>query len=604
MGSVPTTTNPGGERAEAAEAAAGGAIGPAFVLRRATLATLLLLAVASLGALLIFPSGHYAGNLLFLTRLSARREDIPVALGIAVVLVASGLLNPALPARGRLPGLTRVAGLGLIAAVVCGAWLIRTRFLFDHDFTRDEQMASFDAAIYASGHLFQRIPDGLRWLYTPLNALFILPVSDHSAWVSNYLPVNAAIRALLGKALPLSLVSPLLTGLAGLLLWQVARRLWPGERVVHLVVLLCFAGSAQVVLTGTATFAMTAHLAFNLLWLACFLRGTRAGHGAALVTGLFATGLHQPLFHPLFVLPFLDLLRRRRQWRTLAAYVAGYGVIGLFWLAWPHWVLGAIAPQPGPGALAAAGQIGLFDRLATMLGRPDLDALWVMAGNVLRFVTWQHVLLVPLALVGLRTCAGEDDLVRALAGGVVLLLVVMTLLLPVQGHGWGYRYLHGLIGNCCLLAGYGWHWLARREAAPVRAMVAASAVSLAILLPLRVAEVRGYVAPFAAARAGAAATDADYVVFESGVVPFDSNFVINRPDLSNRPLLLLGEMLTPSGMAALCPGHAVAFADATAFNDVAAFYEDPPRPGPGPHQLALREAARQAGCPIVPFRRP
>lgn len=582
-------------------------------LRRATLVTLLLLAVTIFGALLIVPTGQSPG-LLFLTNLFARSEDIPVALGMAALLIACGLVRPAGPHASMLdpavpprrwpePGLSKGAAWAMLAGLVLVTWLIRTRFLFDHDFTRDEQMVSFDAAIYATGHLFARIPEALRPLYTPLNALFLFPVSDHSAWVSNYLPVNAAIRALAGKVIAPSLVSPLLTGMAGLLLWRMARHLWPGERQVHLVVLLCFVGSAQVVLTGTATFAMSMHLALNLLWLACFLKGTRAGHAGAMITGLFATGIHQPLFHPLFVLPFLDLLRRRGEWRTLACYIAAYAAIGLFWLAWPHGVLALIAPAPGPGALAAAGQIGLIDRLVALLGQPSPNTAWVMAANVLRFVTWQHVLLVPLALVGLRKCAAEDDLVRALAWGVALPLVVIGVLLPVQGHGWGYRYLHGVIGNCCLLAGYGWHWLAARRAAPVRAMVVASAASLLVLLPLRSWMARTAIAPFAHAASAAARTPADFLVFESQRVPFATNFVINRPDLSNRPLLLLSEALTPAGMAALCPGHSVAFADASAFNDVSRLYEDPPRTGPGAHQQALREAARKAGCGIVPFRR-
>ncbi|MFC3175301.1 hypothetical protein ACFOD9_13650 [Novosphingobium bradum] len=575
---------------------------PVGTLRRATLATLLLLVSTALGALLIFPSPRYPGNLLYLTELCARRQDIPVALGLAGLFVASGLLRahpPAARAMAEASG-RRVAI--LVAGLVLGAWAIRVLVLFDHDFTRDEQMASFDAAIYGAGHLFWRLPEAVRPLYAPLNDLFLFPVPDHSAWVSNYLPVNAAIRAMLGKVIPPALVSPLLTGMAGLLLWRVARRIWPDDRATQAVVLLCLAGSSQVVLTGTATFAMTTHLALNLLWLACFLRGTRAGHAGAMITGLLATGIHQPVFHPLFVLPFLDLLHRRRQWRLLAGYIAAYAAIGAFWLAWPHWITAAIASGPGPGALA--GPTGLVDRLFALVAiAPNLDALWVMAGNLLRFCTWQHALLVPLALVGARKLAGTDDLARALAGGVVLTVAAMTILLPPQGHGWGYRYLHGLIGSCCLLAGYGWRWLAARGAAPVRAFQAATLVSLVVLLPLHALMVRGFIAPFAEARQAVARTDADFVVFESGRIPFDHNFVSNRPDLGNRPLVLAGDVITPDGLAALCPRHSLAFADASEFAELSRYYEDPPRIGPGPAQIALRRAATKAGCRIVPFGR-
>lgn len=573
------------------------------VLRQATLVTLLLLSATGLGALLIFPSPRYPGNLMFLTQLCARRQDIPVGIGLAALFAACGLLRRRAPIQARFPELTAARALAIAGATVLVAWAIRLLVLFDHDFTRDEQMASFDAAIYGSGHLFMRLPAALRPLYTPLNELFLFPVADHSAWVSNYLPINALVRALAGQVMPASLVSPLLTGLAGLLLWSISRRIWPGERTTQMVVLACFAGSSQVVLTGGAAFAMALHLTLNLLWLHCFLRGTRAGHAGAMITGLFATGIHQPLFHPLFVLPFLDLLRRRKEWRTLAAYLAAYVLIGLVWLAWPHWLLAQIAPGPGPGALVAASQTGLVDRLLILLTSPNLDALWLMAGNVLRFIAWQHALLAPLVFVALRKIAPVDDLARALAIGIALLLVAMTLLLPPQGHGWGYRYLHGLIGNACLLAGYGWRWLETRRAAPVRAMQAATLVSVLVLLPLHAIMVRGFIAPFAEARAALAHTPADFVVFETGPIPFDSNFVINRPDLSNRPLVLLGDMLTSGQLAALCPGHALAFAPASQFGDLARYYEEPAATGPGPHQQALMATARNARCRIVPFRR-
>ena len=593
---IPTGAGNGCPQETAAEATA--------TLRLATLVTLLLIFASAVGAQLIFPSLRYPGNLLYLTQFSARRQDIPVGFGLAGLFVLTGLLRRKPPSTAaRLPGLTMPRALAVVAATVLVTWAIRTMVLFDHDFTRDEQMASFDAAIYGAGHLFERIPQGMRALYIPLNSLFLFPVSDHSAWVSSYLPVNALIRGLAGRILPAAVVSALLTGAAGLLLWRIARRVWPDDRTTQMVVLACFAGSSQVVLTGGATFAMSTHLALNLLWLACFLRGTRGGHAGAMLTGLLATGIHQPVFHPLFVLPFLDLLRRRGEWRTLACYVAAYGLIGLFWLAWPHYVLAQIAPGPGPDAVIAATQTGLIDRLLLLLTPPNLDALWVMGGNVLRFVTWQHALLVPLALVGVLRCWRGDDLARALALGVALLLMAMTILLPPQGHGWGYRYLHGLIGNCCLLAGYGWRWLAQRGAAPVRAMQLATVVSVAVLLPLHASMVRGFIAPFAEARAAVARTPADVVVFETGKIPFDSNFVVNRADLSNRPLVLLGDMLAPSDLAALCPGRTIAFANASQFNDLAAYYEEPPTAGPGKHQWALMRVAERAGCRVVPFRR-
>lgn len=585
--------------------------GAGTVLRRATLAALVCLAASAVcGMMLGGESRYYDPGLVMLTRFGVRHQDLPVMVGMALLLAACGFLRRARPGSAMsLPALSPRGVLALLAGLVVAMWLIRTQVLFDHDFTRDEQMASFDAAIYGAGRLFWPFPAAMRPLYGALNDLFLLPVADHSAWVSNYLPVNALFRAGLAKVLSPSWASPLLTGLAGLLLWRIAVRLWPGERAVHTVVLLCFVGSSQVVLMGTANFAMSLHLALNLAWLALFLKDSRAGHAGALLTGLLATGIHQPVFHPLFVLPFLELLRRQGRWRTLAFYVAGYAAIGAVWLAWPHWVVSVIAAASDgaaalPAAQPGAGQVSFLSRLLGVLAPVNADEVWIMGGNLLRFATWQHVALLPLAFVGIGQVAGKDDLARALAQGALVLMVAMMILLAPQGHGWGYRYMHGVIGSLCLLTGYGWHWLATRGLAPARAMLATSAASLLVLLPLHAWMVRGFVAPFAQGVAALQRVKADFVIVESGEVPFGTNLVINRPDLANRPLLLLGDAMNPGLVAGLCPGHAIAFADAQAFNDVRRFYGMPPLAGPALWQENLRMAAQRGGCRIVPFALP
>ncbi len=570
--------------------------------RHAVLATLALFALAGGAALLIVPSPWYPDSLVFLTLFSAQRQDLPVAAGACALLALLGLRDRSGHDRGR-PGtlawsprtMALAVGAG-VAVLVAGAWLIRLGVLFDHDFTRDEAMAVFDARIFAAGRVFWPFPARLTPFYSGLNDLFLFPIGNHEGLVSAYLPINAALRAALGKVMPLSLVSPLLVGVGALALWRIAVRLWPEDRGTQAVVLIGYAASSQVILTGTAAFAMTTHLAFNLVWLALFLRGTRAGHAGALITGFFATGIHQPVFHPLFVLPFLDLLRRQRRWKTLAVYVIAYLLIGLAWMAWPRWLAThGIGPAPeGP-----ADQFGFIARLAAMLTPPNLDAVWIMAGNLLRFLTWQHLLIVPLAVVGTWRCAGRDDLARALALGLPVTFVAMLILLPPQGHGWGYRYLHGLIGSLCLLAGYGWRWLRAAGGTPVRSLQIATAVSLLVVLPIHAAMVRAMIAPYARATQAFARLDADYVVVDSETLPFGTNFVLNRPDLANRPRLLLGSLVFPWDIARLCPGRTIAFADAPAFAETYRFYQDPVPSAPSRLQQWQKRVALRAGCRVI-----
>ena len=63
-------------------------------------------------------------------------------------------------------------------------------------------------------------------------------------------------------------------------------------------------------------YAMPAHLCFNLLWLRLFLADRRRADLGAIAVGFIATGLHQPLFHPMFVAPFMLMLLLERNWRV------------------------------------------------------------------------------------------------------------------------------------------------------------------------------------------------------------------------------------------------------------------------------------------------
>ncbi len=75
---------------------------------------------------------------------------------------------------------------------------------------------------------------------------------------------------------------------------------------------------------------------------------------------------------------------------------------------------------------------------------------------------------------------------RAALGGLVIVPLFTLFVLPFQGHGWGYRYLHGQLGNLALLATYGWFRIADRKSGEWRAVFAVVlAFSVAVLLPLR-----------------------------------------------------------------------------------------------------------------------
>lgn len=530
-------------------------------------------------------------------RYLAYTQDFP----IAIIMVAMFVLLARIEARPRLLALRPSLAIGVVTAMAVAAAVIRMFALWDFDLTRDEQMVGFDAAIYAKGMVFAPFPPAWREWYGALNLAFLLPVGDRDGWVSNYLPGNAAIHALLGQFIPPALVCPLLLLVAGFALWRITRRIWPDSPGTQAVVLLLFAGSSQAIVMAATRYAMTAHLTLNLCWLWLFLQRRPAAHAGAIAVGFVATGLHQVLFHPVFVLPFLDLLRRERNWRLLSVYVAAYGAIGLFWLAWSPWVSG-LGAHPVPADLHLDG-VSHLDRIRTVLDAPSTLSLGLMGINLLRFIAWQHLLLVPLLFMGLRAAFRADPVCRALTLGIMLLLAAMLLLMPAQSHGWGYRYMHGFLGSAVLIAGFGWRKLERDGMAPAQPFLLATALSLLVLLPLHVSMTRKVVAPYATGSAALARIPADVVIVEDDDLPFGTDFVRNRPDLSNRPIMLKASLVPPSSLTRLCAGgRTLALADTSFFAPVYRLTNMPVPTRPGAKQQRLHDAAREAGCRTVPAR--
>lgn len=457
------------------------------------------------------------------------KEDRWLLLAQLVVLALAGWrLLPSSPVLRASPlTLLLVGGVAAILLYLGHVWI-----LAGYDLSRDEQMAVFDSQIFTKGKLVQPLPSIWQAHADALNRLYMLALAHPAGWVSAYLPMNAAIRALVGLAVDPAFTGPLLTAIGGLALWKCARLLWPEDREAALLALLLYAGAGQIVLTGMTAYAMSAHFAFNMIWLWLFLLDRRRYDALALLAGFVATGLHQPLFHPLFVAPFLVLLLSRRAWRRLLLFVVGYAAIGTFWACWPGWMVALSG-----GANAAPLNTDYWSRLKLVLLANDSPRWLDMAANLLRFAAWQHVLLLPLAAIGFGA-ARRDGLARALAASAILPVLVMLVILPGQGNGFGYRYLHGEIGCLILLASFGWQRLSA-ERADLRALVVRASIGMLLLvLPLQLAMSHAFYAAYARVDARIAATTADYVALDQEDAPFAVNLILNRPDLSNRPIRL------------------------------------------------------------------
>lgn len=520
-------------------------------------------------------------------------------------LIVVGLGGAATALRWPGAGFVLRPRLALMLAVLAGVLAVAGRrwLLMDYDLSRDEQMATFDAWIYAHGVLAWPLPAAWRGDVSMLNTLFMLPVARPVAWVSAYLPGHAAIRAAVGMVAPdwlggQSFTGPLMLGASVWLVYDIGRRmLTPGGVMVAVAMLLL---SGQALFAGMSAFAMPAHLAVNLLWLRLFLSARRGTDVAAILVGFVGTGLHQPLFHPMFVAPWLALLLARREWRRLGLYVVTYGAIGLFWLAWPRVTHGLVW---GPDSYASDVGGDYLSRLIDMLKQND-NTVPMMAANLLRMATWNHVALIPLMLIG-AGAARRDGQVAALLAGLLLPIGVMTLILPYQGHGFGYRYVHGVLGNAALLAGFGWQRLAPWHTRLRPAMAVASIGTIAMIALQGTMAHRLY-STYATESAAISAAPADYTIIGGDDGAFALDLVLNRPDLGNRPIRLsAGEIEDADLLAArLCHGGGVKVAlPVDSFLSAAnvLFARDSSGQASGRFE-ETRVAFESAGCGVVVLR--
>jgi hypothetical protein len=448
-----------------------------------------------------------------------------------------------------------IVSMRVLAALVFVATLAGTFWVqLDYAYTTDELMAAFDAKIFGSGRLLEEVPVAWRAFVLPLSPLFTLPVAENAAWASTYLPGNAAFRALVNMVSVPQVANPLLAALAIPAAWSVARALWPDRLDAALVAVLLTGTSSQTLFMAMTPFAMTGHLLLTLVWLRLFCRNDSIGHVGCLTVGLVASGWHQLAFHALFVAPFVVHLWWSRRWSVATAYSLGYLIIALLWIDYGNLAAATAgvelrnAPTTGLSAY-----VGLVAKLTQNFGLPGLV---MMLFNMLRFVAWENPILLPLAVAA---CWMGRDLPAALqcaAIGLCLTLVVVTVVIPFQGHGWGYRYLHGYIGVLALLAAAAWVKLvpaARAlETSSWTPLVAASALVVFVQLPSQAFQVRAMIGPRVAASTAISKMSADVVVIDPRGLLYSENLVRNDPKIRTKPVMMDMAKLTTELVSQLC----------------------------------------------------
>ena len=406
----------------------------------------------------------------------------------------------------------------LVAVVVFAVAIIGTSTVF-HDYllTADENLADFQAKIFLHGKVRAEVPAAWAPAAYVIRAIHTEYSPATHLWTTNYLPVYAAMRALFQAVDLQVLLNPLLAAISILALYGVARNIWPESKTNALVAVGLLGSSSQFLVMSMTAYAMPAHLAFNTIWLWLYSRPERRSFYLAPFVGVMAIGLHQPVVHAVFVLPFLARLVWQRRLRPVlifgAVYLAGCA-------AWYAWRMHFSPPTESDGfasifRLANARMVviqpmnllliiawaSLTTPLLAVLGfKSVLVGRDRRARRVLEPSEWTAQRSVPTTDAG-QTAFAKDPFLQDCALSCVLTFGFYYFFYLDQAHGWGYRYFHGALACLVIVAVAGFNQLSIliEERRALNFVVAGIVFSILVQLPLRCLQAERFVRPYARA---------------------------------------------------------------------------------------------------------
>jgi hypothetical protein len=518
---------------------------------------------------------------------------------LATAVLAAALLSARWHLPERLPKTPWLLAIGLAIAglLAYGSYALMGNF----PLSIDERMVLFDIAVYDGNQLATPLAESWRPYVKTMVPAFLLKDDMPMGLVSSYLPMNSLLRLYFSKLADPALLNPLLALVGGAALLDISKRTFRHDERACLVVLLVYALSAQMLVNTMTVYSMTAHMALNLVWLAAFLRGGRLGHSTAILTGFVATGLHQLAFHPFFVAPFLLWKLRRGEWKLVLLYGAAYSAIALWWLYYPIMVAAEVA-----SGLQSTPNASLVGRISRAFAEQKGDTIVTTFLNLLRFVAWQHVALLPLLSAAVAVAMRDRGLPAVLLLGISLWLAFITILIPFQG------YFHPYLGSFALLAGYGYQELRATIGRRIDGFVLIlSGVTAVLTIPLLFTATYKFIQPFVALERLVATQPTPMVLIDTYSRPTKSGrwtgsaieVVRNAPDLSNRPLRFSSRAMSPELLEGLCRRGKVTLITRSDPRRVG-FAFDGPRDGPWFTELVSTVRQKMPNC-FVPadFRR-
>jgi len=433
------------------------------------------------------PAGHPDPRLAFNVFYYLFAQNEPASLLVVALFSAGAALwfrrsQPLVEDRpvenGILTGWACIA----VAVVVFAIAAIGTQTVF-HNYlvTADEYLADFQARIFLRGKFQAEVPSAWVSAERFLNLPFFVQYfpTTHS-WNSVYLPVYAAMRAVFQSVGLQSLLNPFLAALTVLAVYGTARNIWPESKTNALVAIGLLVSSSQFLVMSMTSYSMPAHLALNAIWLWLYSRPDRGWFYLAPLVGVLAIGLHQPIVHALFALPFLLRLVLQRRWRAVLIFAPIYLAGCALWFAWQA------RYQVGGG-----GGIGSLFKILN----PRMPIIQSM--NLLLLIGWASLATPFLAVLGASQFFKVRPIIQDSILSCLLTFGFYFFFYLDQAHGWGYRYFHGAIVCFLIVAVAGFNRLSNLvgQRRATKFVLVGIAASLLIQFPLRCFEAERFVRP-------------------------------------------------------------------------------------------------------------
>jgi hypothetical protein len=398
----------------------------------------------------------------------------------------------------------------------------------------DEYSAWFQAVIFAAGKLHGVVPpEWCGWIgaVTPTT---IAPHPLSCSWELTFLPLHSLYRSLFLALHVDYLAGPVTAAMTVALVASTARKLWPHRPERTWIAAVAIATSMQFLFMSMTMYSMPTHLLFSALWLWLYVDNRRWSIVALPWIGFIALGVHSPIPHGLWVAPFLLRFVRDKRWGA-AAYVA---IVYAFALAYWAGHLGYAAPSGGSAiGLASAGATaqavrapfaipGMLDRLTTVM-------------NVALIATWSSPIALLCVIGAMLSWRSLDTTSRDLALSLCVIVVARAFASPLQGGGWGYRFVYDGLSNIALLTACGVDVLARAigQRRASRLFVASSAAAVFVQLPMRAVQVHAIAGPYARTYHWMMQLSAKVVIFNTEDAMWGRMMLHNDPFLRESPVL-------------------------------------------------------------------